>query len=152
MPIEPTAMGSIAIEVTIDATPESVWTALTKDIGQWWPSDFYAGGTEGSRSFLLEAFPGGRMYESWSDTEGLLWGTVQTVAIGRKLEISGLAFPQWGGPSLWLGSWDLEGKGGVTKVRFTESTIGRVDEAGLAEKEKGWRYLYGDVLKKHCEG
>lgn len=148
----PAQIAEVIVEVEIEASPEKVWHELTEGIGAWWPAEFYAGGEEGKRSYHLEATPGGRMYEAWDGGGGLLWGQVATIDPGKLLQVIGYTFPVWGGPSTWFGSWQLsEGESGC-QLRFTESTVGRVSDSNLNEKEKGWSYLFGGVLKAHVEG
>lgn len=158
--LPPAHLSDLAMEVRIEASADAVWRALTEEIGAWWPGEFYTGGEPKSRNFVLEARPGGRMYEDWSagggsdgaDGAGLLWATVYTVDPGKLLQVAGLGFPEWGGPSLWMGTWRLETDGDATLLRFQESAIGRIDERYVAEKEKGWNYLFAGVLKAHLEG
>jgi uncharacterized protein YndB with AHSA1/START domain len=140
------------MEVEISGSAEAVWNALTEDIGAWWPADFYAGGRKGERSYHLEARLGGRMYESWADGGGVLWGTVVTLAPHKQLQVTGSTFPAWGGPSVWFATWDLEETGEATTVRFSENTLGRFSEEQAAGNRKAWRYLFGVALKAHVEG
>lgn len=142
----------IHMEVRIAGSPEAVWKALTEEIGAWWPEAFYAGGEAGRRSCTLDATPGGRMLESWEGGGGLLWGTVCTVDPGRRLQVLGTTFPDWGGPSHWFGTWELEADGAATLLRFSESTLGVGAEKQAAEKDKGWRFLFEGALKAHVEG
>lgn len=141
----------IQMELTIAADPEAVWQALVDDIGQWWPADFYAGGQQGKRTFKFEAEPGGRMVELWDDGGGLLWGTVITVEPNKRLQALGTLFPNWGGPALNYATWELEKKGSETVLRFSESTMGRLSDDGMEEKDKGWRFLM-ESMKAHIEG
>ena len=140
------------MEVRIAASTLQVWSALTEDIGAWWPDSFYAGGESGKRQYHLEAEPGGRMYEGWDGGGGVLWGTVVTVEPGRQLQITGTTFPNWGGPAVWFGTWTLEADGDGTVLTFSESTIGRITAHSTEQKEKGWRFLLGAALKSCAEG
>ena len=144
-------MNDLTMEIDIDAKRAVVWQSLTENIGDWWPAEFYAGGEADGRRFLLEPKPGGRMYESWDNGGGLLWATVYCVEPGQRLQVSGLSFPNWGGPSQWLGHWELSDQGAGTRLRFTEHTIGRVSDALTADKRKGWQFLW-EVLEAHCTG
>ena len=143
--------GELSLEIEIGAPIDVVWPSLVDKIGDWWPAEFYAGGVEGERSFSLECFPGGRMYEEWESGGGLLWGTVIAVEPPVKLQVVGYGFPEWGGPGTWFGTWDLEEKDSSTVLRFSESTVGRVSDAGIESKTKGWRYLFDGVLKAYVE-
>lgn len=140
------------MEVRIGARPGAVWQALTDDIARWWPGPFYCGGGEGRPTFRLEAHPGGRMWEDWGGGDGLLWATVVQVQAGKRLELTGTTGPDWGGPSTWFGAFELQPDGQGTRLRFSESGFGRVSEAGLREKEKGWRFLFEQALRAHLEG
>lgn len=140
------------LEIRIEGTPTAVWKALTDDIGAWWPDAFFAGGHGSERTYHLEAEVGGRMYESWADGGGLLWGTIVTVEPEKKLQGVGHTFPEWGGPSTMLVTWILEADGDGTLLRFSESTIGRIPEGYGADKEKGWGFLFEGALKAHVEG
>ncbi|MEO0996371.1 MAG: SRPBCC domain-containing protein [Pseudomonadota bacterium] len=144
-------IATMTMEVEIEASPKAVWEALTDDIGQWWPADFYAGGEAGSRDFRLEARPGGRMYEEWGSGGGVLWGTVVTADPRKCLQVIGHLFPEWGGPSEWYGSWTLKPTAGGTTLQFSESAIGRVTAESTAKKDEGWRFLWS-ALKAHVEG
>lgn len=146
-------VADLSLEVQIAAAPSTVWNALTDDIAAWWPSLFYcgSGSGDGSRSFILEARPGGRMWEDWGAGEGLLWATVVNVVRERTLEMTGTIGPAWGGPATWYGGFALEADGDGTKVRFSESGFGRIADPTLAEKEKGWRFLL-ESMRAHVEG
>ncbi len=140
------------MEIRITGDIEAVWKALTDDIGAWWPQEFYAGGESQKRCYYLEAKPGGRMYEDWEGGGGLLWATVIAVEPARRLQVAGTTFPNWGGPSIWFGSWELKADGAVTILSFSESTVGRISDSHVAEKEKGWNFLFGGALKAYVEG
>jgi uncharacterized protein YndB with AHSA1/START domain len=152
MDIEAVNAGSIVVETRIRGSAEKVWRALTSDIHRWWPESFYTGGTAGRRRYVLEARVGGRMYEEWEEGAGLLWATVNTVMPERRLDVFGVAFPEWGGPNLWTGTWLLKPGRGHTVVRFTEGAFGRISKKSLADKDKGWTFLFDGALRAHVEG
>ena len=151
MDIQPAKVAALNMEIAIDASPAEVWKALTANIDQWWPADFYAGGSEGARRFAIEERPGGRMFEEWDGGGGVLWGTVVGVEHQKMLQVLGNVFPNWGGPTEWYGTWTLKQDGAGTSLAFSESATGRVSEEGMVEKDKGWRFLM-DTLKAHVEG
>lgn len=151
MDIQAAQIATVTMEISIAAPRQKVWRALTADIGKWWPADFYTGGADNERDFLIETKPGGRMYEHWDSGGGLLWGTVVNVNPERSLQVLGHVFPDWGGPTEWFGSWTLEESGGTTTLKFSESAIGRLSTESMADKDKGWRFLWAS-LKAHIEG
>ena len=144
-------IAQVSMELDIDATPERVWHALTESIGDWWPAEFFAGGQNGKRRFFLETQPGGRMYEQWDTGGGVLWGTVICSDPNVLLQVLGYSFPNWGGPSQSYNTWELKDNGSGTKLVFSESMLGRVSDGNLAEKDKGWKFLW-QTLKAHLEG
>ena len=143
-------IGEITLQIDIDAGAADVWDALVSRIDAWWPQDFYTGGDAGKRGFTLEAEPGGRMFEHWGDGGGVLWGTVVTVDPQKSLQVAGHLFPNFGGPSLWYGTWSLEANGPKTRLTFSESSVGRVSDEGLKQKDEGWKFLC-DALRQHVE-
>ncbi len=146
-----TAILETHMEVRLSGTAETVWRALTTEIAAWWPEEFYAGGEPKKRRYHLEAEPGGRMFEEWEGGGGVLWATVVAVDPEKQLQVMGTNFPNWGGPSVWFGTWELEVDGSETVLRFSESTFGRTSDSLAAQKDRGWRYLFGGVLKAHIE-
>jgi len=151
MDIQTAQIATVNMEIAIDASPAEVWKALTANIGQWWPADFYAGGTEGARTFAIEERPGGRMFEEWDGGGGLLWGTVVGIEPRKMLQVLGHVFPDWGGPTEWYGTWTLEQDGTGTKLAFSEHGLGKLSEDSMLDKYKGWRFLWA-TLKAHVEG
>jgi uncharacterized protein YndB with AHSA1/START domain len=149
---EAAKLSDLVLETRIEASPADVWRALTDDIASWWPRVFYCGGGSGTGTIKMEAWPGGRMYEEWGDGDGLLWATIHNVQREKSLEMVGAQGPEWGGPTTWIGGFKLEPDGSGTRLRFREAGVGRVDEANLREKEKGWRFLLDGALRAHCEG
>ncbi len=150
---EPAHIENLHLEVKIKASTEAVWQALTDDIGAWWPSDSLAGsGREGATGrFVLEAHPGGRMWEDWGDGNGLLWGNVVNITHGTRLDIVGTTGPEWGGPALWYGSFKVDSDGNGAVFRFSDSGLGRVSAKTTADKTKDWTYLF-DTMRAHIEG
>lgn len=151
MDIDNAQIVSFSLETKINAPPEKVWAALTDRIGEWWPADFYAGGEDGKRNYVLEAHPGGRMYEDWGDGSGNLWATVIGVQPNELLQVVGHVLPNWGGPTQWYGTWKLKGDASGTTMSYSESDVGRVSAEGSAEKDKGWSFLWAS-MKAYIEG
>ncbi len=151
MSTEPARIATVSLEIQINAPADVVWRTLTDRIGDWWPEEFYAGGASGERQFQLDPKPGGLMLESWNGGGGTLWGTVVSAAPARSLQVLGYVFPNWGGPTEWYGSWDLNEADGSTTLRFSESAVGAVSDASMSEKDKGWKFLW-NTLKAHVEG
>lgn len=142
----------VLVETHIHASPAVVWNALTDGMDDWWPAEFYTGGDKSACTLHLEARPGGRVHEDYAAGGGLLWGTVVTVVPEQKLQVTGYGFPEWGGPSVWFGTWTLETADDGCLLRFTEHAVGKTSDGYFAEKQKGWTFLFDGALKAHVEG
>jgi uncharacterized protein YndB with AHSA1/START domain len=150
--LDPARIMDLQFEVRIAKPPAEVWRALTDDIGRWWPGSFCCGGGRGPQKFLLEARPGGRMFEDWGGGDGLLWGTIVNVIHGKRLEVHGATGPAFGGPRVWYGTFEVEPAGDGTRLRFGESSFGRVTEDLQRGNEKAWRFLFDGSLRAYLEG
>jgi len=137
------------VEVTLGAPRERVWKALVEEAGQWWPRDFYVG--KAPKGFIIEARPGGRVYEDWGNDAGALWYTVLVVEAPGLLELAGFLTPTFGGPATTTARVTLRELGDATVVKVEEAVFGRVDENTVPRLREGWRTLMGQALKDHVE-
>ena len=143
-------LARVEVEVTISAPRERVWKALVEETGQWWPKDFYVG--REPKGFLIEARPGGRVYEDWGNEAGALWYTVLVVEPPEVLELAGHLTPSFGGPATTTVRLTLREEAGATVVKIEDALFGRVDEHTVPRVREGWRALIGKGLKSHVEG
>ena len=148
---QPAEIAQLTMETEINGSPDRVWEALTENIGEWWPVEFFAGGEDGKRSYICETHPGGRMYEVWDGGGGILWGTVYCADPNVRLQVLGVTFPNWGGPTHGFLTWDLSPHNKGTKLTFSESMLGRISDTTEAEKNKGWQFLWNS-MKAYVEG
>ncbi len=61
----------VETEIRVEASPERVFDALTKDLDAWWPVRFKPDG-----KMVMECHVGGRIYEDWGNGTGAHHGTV----------------------------------------------------------------------------
>ena len=61
----------IETEIRVEASPERVFEALTRDLDDWWPFRFRPNG-----KMVMECKIGGRLYEDWGDGAGAHHGMV----------------------------------------------------------------------------
>jgi uncharacterized protein YndB with AHSA1/START domain len=140
----------LQVEVPILAPLERVWHALVEDTGVWWPREFYTDAQ--ARSVVLEARPGGRMFEDWGEGGGRVWYTVMGLQPGRMLELAGHLQPAMGGPATSLVQVTLEErKGGGTLLRLVDALQGRVSDQSAVRAEEGWRALLAGAFKTYVE-
>ena len=148
-PVVDDARTPIAVEfeaqVTIDAGVDSVWTALTEGVGEWWTHTF----TDKPYAVVLEPVIGGRFYEQFDESgAGALYATVTYLEPGRILRTSG---PMgMSGARQFVKTYRLEAADGATTVRTTASILGDVDAEMLANYRDGGRSLL-EALKRHVE-
>ena len=136
----------IELEIPIHAPKEKVWKALVNDTTFWWPENFYS--SPKVKGHHIEAKLGGRMYEDWGDGQGLIWYNVFGIDAPHSIHLEGSMAPPWG-PSHAMLVLKLEEKDGVTVLKLSDSTVGRID--GKCEKEAGWRELFEGALKPYAE-
>jgi uncharacterized protein YndB with AHSA1/START domain len=137
------------IEVEIDAPVETVWKALTEDLGEWWLDDFHVVGAGSTMTF--DARAGGTLIEQMEEGGSLLWYTVQMCDPGKALHLVGHLAPDWGGPSTSMLRISLEEKAGRTLLCARDAIFGNVSEDSAASQGDGWRQLFGVGLKGHVE-
>ncbi|MEZ4652833.1 MAG: SRPBCC domain-containing protein [Candidatus Eisenbacteria bacterium] len=146
---ESRAGSSSSTEVTIEALPETVWRALTEDIGRWWRDGFYALGN--ARGMRLEPTLGGRMYEHADDGSAVVWFTVIAIQPGRSIDLAGHITVAFGGPTVALLRFEVEKTKSATRLKVSESRIGAVADAAAKETQNGWRLLLDEGLKPFVE-
>ena len=148
MSLKPAVTTQVEIELEIAAPVAKVWKSLVESTADWWPSDFHM--TSQPNTVQLEAWPGGRLFETGGEGEGLLWATVQAVVPEVSLHYTGQVCPPFGGPVTSMVYIRLEPSETGTTFRLTDSLIGQVDDTLLSSLESGWNLLYGG-LKKWAE-
>jgi uncharacterized protein YndB with AHSA1/START domain len=144
----------VEFELLYTVSVERLWDALTREIADWWPAEFYchdAGGAA-SRQMRLEPWPGGRLWEDWGEQGGLLWAQVLQVTPRQRLELSGTLSPAFGGPAVWCTSFQFDVVSDCARLRFADCGTGRLSEELLEHKERGWRFLLDGALRAWCEG
>ena len=140
----------IKLEVTIEATPERVWQALTSETDRWWLPDFRM--VPEPRRLVFEAHAGGRVYEESDGGAALLWFTVLAIEPRVSLQLCGHIVPPWGGPAVSYLRIQLERQDDdTTRFTMTDTILGHVTSDCGTSIDEGWRQLFGDGLKKHVE-
>ncbi|HMV31278.1 MAG TPA: metalloregulator ArsR/SmtB family transcription factor [Gemmatimonadales bacterium] len=141
----------IQLEVEVAAPPETVWRALTTQIGEWWPKQFYVGTIP--KRFVLDGRVGGHVLEDWGGGEGSLFGTITVFEENRVLQWAGDMSADFGGPARSVTTFRLKPgtKAGATLVSFRDTPFGLLGDDALKGLEHGWRWLLNDILKPYIE-
>jgi uncharacterized protein YndB with AHSA1/START domain len=135
------------LDFTLHAPPPKVWQALVKDTSAWWPHTFHT--SPKTKRFVIEAKLGGMMGEITGPGEGLVWYRVIGVEKNASLLLAGYLLPPWAGPANSMLRLTLTADGkNETKFEVTEYTFGVLGDCNTVE---GWRQLFGDHFKPHCE-
>jgi uncharacterized protein YndB with AHSA1/START domain len=132
-------MAAIVEELSIDASRERVWRALTQpaEIGHWWTNDLNVTPEVGS----LAEF----RFGEWGDFV-LRFEIAELDEASKVRWITRLGPPQWAGTSV---TWQLELGQHGTRLRFTHDGFVRVDE--VYEQTRGnWKYFLAS-LKSYIE-
>jgi uncharacterized protein YndB with AHSA1/START domain/DNA-binding transcriptional ArsR family regulator len=143
------SVGSMHVEqeVTIEASPERVFDALTNELSAWWGAPYLVSQT--AKSLILEPKIGGRFYEDWGDGQGAQWAMVTSIKRNERLELTGTI--GMGGVVQGVVCFELEAKGNATVVKLSHRAIGEVNEESQAGYASGWQDLLGTRLKAFVE-
>lgn len=126
-----------------------VWTALTAEIGTWWPAALRSGGS--SSRFTFEARLDGRLVEEWGNGAGQIWYRVVAIDPGTMLSLAGCASPKFGGPTVHQLHFELADAGSGTRISIHDAVLHpqRADVARTTTE--GWCLQIGDALRRHLE-
>jgi uncharacterized protein YndB with AHSA1/START domain len=134
-------------EVTINASPERVFDALTSQVSAWWGAPYLL--TDAPQGIILEPEVGGRLYEVSGEGEGALWAMVTAIQKNRWLELTGPI--GMSGAMHSVVSFALEPKGEATLVKLAHHAVGELGEDTEANYSAGWHDLVGVRLKAFAE-
>lgn len=139
----------IELETLVAAPVSKVWQTIIDRPNDWWVADMRCVAADSTVSLRAEA--GGGLIETSPHGASLLWFTVIAVEPERSLNLAGMVAPPFGGPYQGCLLIQLEEAQGGTLVKFTNSMIGRIDEAALPHIDAGWRLLLDGGIKACAE-
>ncbi len=131
-------MAAIVEEITVEATPQRVYDALTRqdEIVRWWASEARVKPEVGS----LGTF-------HFRPSAGVLKFEVAELKQGEKVcWISRQAPPSWSGTTV---TWELTPLHNATRVIFTHAGFARIDEA-IERVRENWAFFLSS-LKSYLE-
>ena len=134
----------VALDVTIQATPAAVFSALTQDPGGWWGHPFLRPQATG---LTLESRIGGMLVEQWEDGAAVV-ATVTGWRDDRHLTLTG---PFHLGVAVGVATFDLAPTDAETLVRFSFRAFGVVDPELAGTMSRGWAELVSQRLKALVE-
>jgi len=137
------------VEVPIAASKEKVWEAFTEKINEWWSSDYYT--STRTIAFHIESKLGGKMFEDFGNGEGLVWANVIGVDKPNVLQMKGDLSPDFGGPAVSFVKITFTEEDGITRVQYSESMLGLVDQKTANSLSSGWVKILTEGLKRYVE-
>lgn len=145
------------LEWTIAATRDRVWKALTEEVGEWWPRDFYV---NSDATFRLEPRLGGFLFEDLGDGAGFAWFQVTGFMPPNQLLLRGEISPPFGGPATSLLKWSLTeveandivaNDAAATQLALTDCLFGVLDSKQQDSLSEGWEHIFGSCFKPFVE-
>jgi uncharacterized protein YndB with AHSA1/START domain len=124
---------SIQQEIAIAAPIETAWEAVLDQMG---PQSQMPDGKP--FPFVLEAWPGGRLYRDLGNSTGHLWGHVQVIKPPKLLEIWGPMMMSF--PAVNHLQYRLTADGLGTRLQLTHRAIGLIDEQHRVGLPKGFEF------------
>ncbi len=130
---------------TIGATPEQVYEALTRHVGDWWSPDHTY--SHDAHNLSIDARPGGCFCEKLPGGGGVEHMTVVFLSPGHILRMTGATGPlqEWG----LAGSmtWTLAPSNGSTKLEFSYS-VGGYKQGGFEKIAPTIDAVFGEQLNR----
>lgn len=131
-------------ETEFDASPDAVFTALTRDVHNWW----IMRQTNPASTLSLLPKVGASLVERSPDGHEVIWGTLEEVRRPDRLYFSG-RFAVMGAVAGRV-HFDLEkiGSGGCRLV-LTHQAVGNISEETQNSFNAGWGKLIGQCLSSY---
>jgi uncharacterized protein YndB with AHSA1/START domain len=124
---------TIRQEIEIAAPIETAWEAVLDQMG---PKSEMPDGKP--FPFVLEAWPGGRLYRDLGSSTGHLWGHVQVIKPPKLLEIWGPMMMSF--PAVNHLQYRLTAEGGITRLQLTHRAMGLLDQQHVEGMTMGFEF------------
>ena len=124
---------TIRQEVEIAAPIETAWEAVLDQMG---PKSEMPDGKP--FPFVLEAWPGGRLYRDLGNSTGHLWGHVQVIKPPKLLEVWGPMMMSF--PAVNHLQYRLTAEGAMTRLQLTHRAMGLLDPQHVEGMTMGFEF------------
>src|SRR5688500_10880812 len=131
---------SIYQEVAIVAPIEIAWEAVLDQMGP--KSEMPAGKPF---PFVLEAWPGGRLYRDLGNNTGHFWGHVQVIKPPKLLELCGPMFMSY--PGVNHIQYRLTPEGNGTRLKVTHKAFGLIPAEHRGGMSEGWDQILSRIAE-----
>ncbi|SFA87058.1 MULTISPECIES: SRPBCC domain-containing protein [unclassified Bacillus (in: firmicutes)] len=132
-------------EITIEASRETVYKALTAEIDKWWT--FRLGENESKLS--IDPKINGLFFEDWGNGEGAVWGTITYLKENEEIRLNGILGMKGAVNSYY--SYRLETVGNATVLKLSHEAIGFLEPHWEEAHKHGWNELLQQNLKTYIE-
>jgi uncharacterized protein YndB with AHSA1/START domain len=140
----------IDMQIPIAAPPAEVYEAFVGQIAHWWDKGFLM--AEGTTDIVLEARPGGLLFETDGQGGGCVWAQVIALAPGKSIRLGVPNGVIWAGPGYYSLKFDDAGDGSTLVVLHHESTQPKSQAGdGHSGYAYGWNALLVERLKPFVE-
>ncbi len=128
-------------EIRVRASLATTFAALLEQLG---PSNETPDGAP--LPLQLEPWPGGRWFRDLGDSNGHLWGHVQSIKRPTLLEITGPLFMSY--PAINNLQYRLSEEQGETVIRFCHAGLGLIQEQHRKGVHGGWAHIHEQVRRR----
>lgn len=132
-------------EITIEASRETVYKALTAEIDKWWT--FRLGEKESKLS--IDPKINGLFFEDWGNGQGAVWGTITYLKENEEIRLNGLLGMKGAVNSSY--SYRLETVGNATFLKLSHDAVGLLEPHWEEAHKLGWNELLQQNLKTYIE-
>jgi DNA-binding transcriptional ArsR family regulator/uncharacterized protein YndB with AHSA1/START domain len=133
-------------DVSLQATPDQVFKALTGDIDRWWSYRITS-----DSHVQLEPWVGGRFYETFNDGGGALYAIVTYLRPGEEIRLNGsMGLAEEAAGNLIQISLKPQPPD-ATRLQLTHRFLGKVSPVTLDAFKSSWEELLTQQLKRFVE-
>ena len=145
-----TGVVEVALEWPVGASVQTVWEALFRRPGQWWPAEHRACAPDSEMS--LEPVLGAELREQ-KGGQGILWYRVIAIDPLRSVDLIGHLAARYGGPATSMLHIEIVpgAADGTSLLKLTDSVFGRIGPELRASLTSGWQSIIGNGLVAHLE-
>jgi len=143
----------IVLSIVLDSSPQEAYRCFTEGFGDWWPVTTHSLSRDAATRCLLEARPGGRLFEVAPGGEEHLWGGVEAASAGQSLR-----FTWHPGREADSAQWvevTFEPAGQGCRVTLTHGgweALGEIAPILRREYVPGWRHVFGELFAGYADG
>lgn len=141
----------ITLCVELDVPPAEAWARFVAGFGEWWPTVTHSLTRDPRTRCVLEAHPGGRLYEIGPDGAEHLWGRVEDARAAESVCFTW--HPGREAESAQQVAVTFEATPGgcrATLVHGHWEALGEIAPILRAQYVPGWRHVFGEAYARYA--